>query len=79
MNKLLLDTNVLVYSIDEDSRFFQRARKVFEYSDKALLTTTKNLAEFLSVVTKTNGYGLEPTTFNTKDFVSVKEITLLDI
>jgi len=137
MNKLLIDSNVLVYSIDEDSRYFERARKVIENTDKVLTTTSKNLSEFLSVVTKTNGYDLEPTvaldilgeiirgidviypnhestklfldliqqyqpkglrihdyevisiglsyecnefaTFNTKDFVSVREITLLDI
>ena len=60
MSKLLLDSNVLVYSIDEDSRFFSRARKVIDTTDKSLLTTSKNLAEFLSVITKSNGYDLNP-------------------
>lgn len=60
MSKLLLGSNILVYSIDEDSQFFNRARKVIDSTDKYLLTTSKNLAEFLSVITKPNGYDLDP-------------------
>lgn len=52
MGRLLLDTNILVYSIDEDSQFFNRARKVIKSTGKHLLTTSKYLAEFLSVITK---------------------------
>ena len=60
MSKLLIDSNILVYSIDEDFQFFNRARKVIDSTDKYLLTTSKNLAEFLSVITKPNGYDLDP-------------------
>ena len=51
MSKLLLDTNVLVYSIDEDSKYFNKAHNIF--SDQyELYTTSKNLSEFLSVITR---------------------------
>jgi len=60
MSKLLLDTNILVYAIDEDSDYFERARSVIENSEKTLLTTSKNLAEFLAVVTRSSAYDLEP-------------------
>ncbi len=52
MNKLLLDTNVLVYAIDEDSEFFTRARSILNRTDCELCTTSKNFAEFLAVTTR---------------------------
>lgn len=51
MSKLLLDTNVLIYSIDEGSKYFKQANKIFSRSLE-LYTTSKNLSEFLSVVTR---------------------------
>jgi len=51
MSKLLLDTNVLIYSIDEDSKYFNKAHKIFSEQHE-LYTTSKNLSEFLSVVTR---------------------------
>ncbi len=51
MNKLLVDTNVLIYSIDEDSKYFKSAQKIFS-EELELYTTSKNLSEFLSVVTR---------------------------
>ena len=137
MSKVLLDTNILVYGIDQDSAFFKRARTILEQLNDQLITTSKNLIEFLAVTTKSSGYNLDnetalgiieeiiqgieivyPTqesmaifldmmnryqpkglkvhdfeiisiglahgvnevaTFNTKDFKSVKEISLLEI
>ena len=137
MSKVLLDTNILVYGIDQDSAFFKRARTILEQENDQLITTSKNLIEFLAVTTKSSGYNLDnetalgiieeiiqgieivcPTqesmaifldlmnryqpkglkvhdfeiisiglahgvnevaTFNTKDFKSVKEISLLEI
>jgi len=58
MSKLLIDTNILVYGIDQDSAFYKRARKIFDQEEKQLATTSKNLVEFLAVVTKTSGYNL---------------------
>lgn len=51
MSKLLLDTNVLIYSIDEDSKYFIKAHRIF-LEQHELYTTSKNLSEFLSVITR---------------------------
>ena len=58
MSKVLIDTNILVYGIDEDSAFFKRARKILEQEKNQLATTSKNLVEFLAVTTKSSGYNL---------------------
>ena len=52
MNRILVDTNVLVYSIDEDSRYNSRAKKLLTNPNYKLHTTSKNLSEFLVVLTK---------------------------
>lgn len=52
MNRILVDTNVLVYSIDEDSKFNSRAIKLLTNQKYDLYTTSKNLSEFLVVLTK---------------------------
>lgn len=59
MSKILIDTNILVYGIDEDSTFFKRARKILEQETDQLVTTSKNLIEFLAVITKSLGYNLK--------------------
>ena len=51
-NSLLVDTNILVYAADKDSEFYRRARQLLFESDYSLITTSKNISEFLSVVTK---------------------------
>jgi len=52
MNKLLLDTNILVYSIDEDSKYFEESQNILRNRSYDLYTTSKNVSEFLVVVTK---------------------------
>ena len=52
MSKLLVDTNLLVYTIDEDSIYFKEAQKILLDRSNDLYTTSKNLTEFLVVVTK---------------------------
>jgi predicted nucleic acid-binding protein len=59
MNKLLVDTNILIYGIDEDSKFFGKSRQILDHLDYQLVTTSKNLVEFLTVVTRSSGYGLK--------------------
>lgn len=51
MNKLLLDTNVLIYAIDEDSKYLAKAHSLF-FGQFDLYTTLKNISEFLSVITR---------------------------
>ncbi len=52
MSKLLIDTNILVYSIDEESKFFKRAQSILLDRSNDLYTTSKNLSEFLVVITR---------------------------
>jgi len=59
MSKLLVDTNILVYGIDQDSQFFNKSRQILDHSEKQLVTSSKNLIEFLAVVTRSSGYDLE--------------------
>lgn len=46
--KILLDTHILIYAIDEDSK----SQELLYNSNFELFTSFKNLSEFLSVVTK---------------------------
>ena len=53
MNKrLLLDTNILIYSIDADSIFHKESQDLILNQNFELYTTSKNIAEFLVVITK---------------------------
>ena len=52
MNKILIDTNILVYLIDEDSKFHHSSKTLIQNPDHQLYTTSKNLAEFLVVLTR---------------------------
>jgi predicted nucleic acid-binding protein len=54
MSNLLVDTNLLVYALDEDSRFYQRSRRLLYDSGHTLFTTSKNLSELLAVLTRGN-------------------------
>jgi predicted nucleic acid-binding protein len=79
MSKLLLDTNVLIYSIDEDSRFFEKARSIFS-KQLELFTTSKNISEFLSVVTRIpkNPLSLKDALIVVEDFTSSVNILYPD-
>jgi predicted nucleic acid-binding protein len=49
---VLLDTNILMYSVDEDSVFNQRALAFLRRTDLTFVTTAKNFSEFLASSTK---------------------------
>lgn len=70
MSKVLVDTNILIYGIDEDSAFYKRARKILGQENNQLVTTSKNLIEFLAVTTKSSGYNLS----NETALVIIEEI-----
>lgn len=78
MSKLLLDTNVLIYSIDKDSKYFTKAHNIF--SDQyELYTTSKNLSEFLSVITRIpNPLSLKDALLVIEDFTNVMTILYPD-
>ena len=75
MNKILLDTNVLIYSIDEDSKYFEKAHQIFS-EELELYTTSKNLSEFLSVVTRIpqNRLSIKDALLVLEDFINVMTI-----
>ncbi|GAB6887864.1 hypothetical protein JCM13304A_13620 [Desulfothermus okinawensis JCM 13304] len=53
MSKLvLLDTNVLIYAVDADSKFHKGALALFSDPTIRLFTTSKNISEFLVVLTR---------------------------
>ena len=58
MSRILVDTNILIYSIDEDSKHHLDSQKIMFDSDAELFTSSKNLSEFLSVVTRGPIYSL---------------------
>ncbi len=60
MNRILIDTNVFVYGIDRDSKYYRQAKNIIDQRERSLVTTSKNLTEFLTVVTKPSGYNLSP-------------------
>ncbi len=52
MNNILLDTNLLIYAIDEDSKYYNSVQNILFDESNNLFTTSKNISEFLSVVTR---------------------------
>lgn len=52
MSKLLIDTNLLIYTIDQESKYFEKTNALFNNNKYSLYTTSKNLSEFLAVVTR---------------------------
>lgn len=51
-NSILVDTNVLIYAVDADSQFNNQAVKFLSDSALKLFTTSKNISEFLVVLTR---------------------------
>jgi len=70
--------NVLIYSIDKDSKFFNKAQGLFS-RDFELFTTSKNLSEFLSVTTRIpNPLSLKDALLVVDDFTKVMTILYPD-
>ena len=57
-NNVLIDTNVLIYAIDADSKFHDSAWNILFNSKLNLFTTLKNISEFLVVLTRNVEIGL---------------------
>lgn len=52
MSKILLDTNLLIYSIDQDSKYFNSTTEFLADKSLQFYTTSKNLSVFLAVTTR---------------------------
>ena len=55
MNNILIDTNLLIYAIDEDSKYYNSVHTILDDLSNNLFTTSKNISEFLSVITRYPG------------------------
>jgi len=73
MNKILIDTNILIYAYDSQSAFHQRAVALLSKSGNELYVTTKNIAEFFAVLTKLS----EPYQKIFEFYESIKSNTIL--
>ena len=51
-NSVLLDTNVLIYAIDADSKFHDQSQKLLLNQSYEFVTTSKNISEFLVALTR---------------------------
>jgi len=58
MTNVLLDTNVIIYSIDRQSKYFNAAQNLINDPGINLFTTSKNIAAFLTVVTRLPDHSL---------------------
>ncbi len=73
-NRILVDTNILIYSIDADSKFHQKSLEILLDPENELYTTSKNLSEFLVVLTRA-----ETVRINVIDALGILSELLTDI
>ncbi|MCB0328432.1 MAG: PIN domain-containing protein [Bdellovibrionales bacterium] len=52
MSRILLDTNILIYALDQSSTYYHWSRKFFTDEQYECFTTSKNLSEFIAVTTR---------------------------
>lgn len=57
MSNLLVDTNLLLYRVDQNSKYHQRTKAVLTDPNYDLFTTSKNISEFMAVATRTTVKG----------------------
>lgn len=70
MNNVLLDTNILLYAIDEESKYFKSVQRLLNTDTINFFTTSKNISEFLSVITRipNSSISVEKALFILNDF-----------
>ena len=70
MNNVLLDTNILLYAIDEESKYFKSVQRLLSSATINFFTTSKNISEFLSVITRipNSSISVEKALFILNDF-----------
>ncbi|MGD8778564.1 MAG: PIN domain-containing protein [Ignavibacteria bacterium] len=58
MSNILLDTNILLYAIDEESKYFNSVHELLNDDSMKFFITSKNISEFLSVITRIPSTGI---------------------
>lgn len=59
MNRILIDTNVLIYGIDKSSQFFDQSRYYLNELKAEKMICSISLSEAYSVLTRRKGYGMD--------------------
>lgn len=54
-NEFVIDTNIIVYSLDRNSKFYKFSKSLIE-DTKEVFITSKSISEFVSVFSKLNLY-----------------------
>ena len=54
--KLVIDTNILIYGINEESRYFEEIKRVIENPRYHMFVTSKQISEFICVLSKLGRY-----------------------
>ena len=54
--KLVLDTNILIYGINEESRYFEEIKRIMENPRYQIFVTCKQISEFICVLSKLGRY-----------------------
>jgi predicted nucleic acid-binding protein len=52
MNKVVVDTNILIYALDESSTFHVKASAILQDENNLLFTTSKNISEYFAACSK---------------------------
>jgi len=52
MSNVLVDTNVLIYAMDNSSEYYKKSQEILTSSKINLFITTKNISEYFAVCTK---------------------------
>ncbi|MBC8042628.1 MAG: PIN domain-containing protein [Rhizobacter sp.] len=57
MSNRLVDTNLLLYRVDQRSKYHQSTKVLLNDPNHDLFTTSKNISEFIAVATRNSGKG----------------------
>ena len=60
-NQVLVDTNIFIYAVDEDSQFHHESLALLSNGELNLYTTSKNISEFLVVLTRNSALEISTT------------------
>ncbi len=73
-SSILVDTNILIYAIDEDSKFHNRALNFLSEPSRHYFVTSKNISEFLVALTRNIENNL-----STRQYLTILNGLLVDI
>ena len=52
IENIVLDTNILIYNLDEESKYFQITKDILNNTDYNVFVTSKTISEFPAVLSK---------------------------